>query len=255
MTLKKPTKIDKNPNIGVITWAFINHPVGEILLTNFINILEPLSNDLFVITGTFHENIIFNKKNHIKNVKHVIKKEPTAIKILRYLLMQLRISFNLIKISKKVDIVIFFLGMSLTLTMIFAKLLRKKTILVTTSSFQKCSEKTYSKMLLGYGEIIFSGIAGFSEGINYRLSDRIIFYSPNIIKEWNLEKHKNKICIAHEHFLDFDKFKIKKRFDERDNLVGYMGRLSEEKGVINFVKAISSLKDENIKFLVVGGGG
>ncbi|NQE05805.1 Trehalose synthase [ANME-1 cluster archaeon GoMg1] len=255
MILKTSKKIGDKLNIGVITWAF-SDKVGVVLLTNFINILEPLSSELFVITGTLHENVIFNKKIHIMNIKHLIKKESIVIKIFRTILMQLRISFNLIKISKNIDVVIFFLGMSLTLPMIFAKLLRKNVILVTTSSFQRCAERTYSNMLLGYGGNIFSGIAGFLEIINFNISNRIVLYSPNPIKEWNLEKHRNKISIAHEHFLDFDKFKIKNKFDERENLVGYIGRLSEEKGVLNFVKSIpEALKERSeIKFLIGGDG-
>ena len=49
---------------------------------------------------------------------------------------------------------------------------------------------------------------------------------------------------------------IKKGFDERDNLVGYIGRLSEEKGTLNFVKAIPEiLKERNeIRFLIGGNG-
>ncbi len=95
------------------------------------------------------------------------------------------------------------------------------------------------------------------QNIIYRLSDRIILYSKRLIKEWNLEKYQHKISITHEHFLDVDKFKIKNKIDERKNLVGYIGRLSEEKGVLNFVKAIPEIikEKDNLKFLIGGDGG
>jgi glycosyltransferase involved in cell wall biosynthesis len=99
-------------------------------------------------------------------------------------------------------------------------------------------------------------ITKFLEIINYIFSNRIIVYSTNLIKEWSIEKYKNKIYIAHEHFIDFDKFKIKKNLDERENVVGYIGRLSEEKGVLNFIKAIPEIieKENEIEFLVGGDG-
>jgi len=78
-------------------------------------------------------------------------------------------------------------------------------------------------------------------------------YSEHLINERSLKKYKHKISIAPRHFLDFDRFKIQKRLGERDNLVGYIGRLSEEKGALNFVEAIPKTKGE-IDFFVGGDG-
>ena len=49
---------------------------------------------------------------------------------------------------------------------------------------------------------------------------------------------------------------MKKKFGERDNLVGYIGRLSEEKGTLNFVKAIPEISKEkdDLEFLIGGDG-
>ena len=86
-------------------------------------------------------------------------------------------------------------------------------------------------------------------------SNRIIVYSPNNIQEFGLDKFEYKIYIASRHFLDFDKFKLKKKFNERDQLVGYIGRFSDEKGILNLVKAIPIvLADINVKFLLIGDG-
>ena len=245
-----------NLKICVITPTLPEMQGGYILVSRFIKILEPLADAIFVITGNFPEDAISNKKINIKNIKNERKKEPTVIKVLRYILTQLRISVNLIKKSKNIDIVIFFIGVDLLLPIISAKLLKKRTILIATGSLQKSAEKIYSKMLFGSGGIIFSRIGAILEKINYILSDVIVVYTENLIQQLGLEKRKNKICVAHEHFLDFNEFKIKKGLDERDNLVGYIGRLSEEKGVLNFVKAIPEImkKRGDLEFLIGGDG-
>ena len=92
--------------------------------------------------------------------------------------------------------------------------------------------------------------------INLILSNRIVVYSERVIEERGLEKYKNKISIAHEHFLNFDKFKVKKQFAERKNTVGYVGSLYKLKGVLNFVQSISEIleKEEKTKFLIGGDG-
>ncbi|MDR9817329.1 MAG: hypothetical protein RJR34_11280 [Candidatus Methanoculleus thermohydrogenotrophicum] len=44
--------------------------------------------------------------------------------------------------------------------------------------------------------------------VTLRFCERIVVYSPRYITEWNLEKYRHKILIAHEHFLDFNTFTV-----------------------------------------------
>ena len=48
----------------------------------------------------------------------------------------------------------------------------------------------------------------------------------------------------------------KRELSERENVVGYIGRLELAKGVINLVRAMPSVVDNNpgVRFLVVGSG-
>lgn len=132
------------------------------------------------------------------------------------------------------------------LAVLAAKLLRKKTFFLLAASI-KNSAKAHKGVL--------PKVSVYSERIAFKLSNRIIVYTPNLIKVWGLEKYQSKISIAHEHVLDLDNFNIIKDLSERDNLVGYIGRLSEEKGPMNFIHAISELpRDGSIKFIIGGSG-
>ena len=234
-------------NIGIIT-----KPIGKAgfgPLSNLVKIVSSFSDSTYVITG--NEGMNIRKKEyervHIVGVPYKYWSN-ICIRTINHIFMQLRISFKLIGLAKSVDIWIFFLDShALLLPVITAKLMRKRIIFALAASLTKSAKVTKNT---------FANVLVHSEAINYKLSTSIILYSQNLIKEWNLEKYRNKICIAHEHFLDFDKFKIKKRFGERSNLVGYIGRLSEEKGVLNFVKAIPEIIKERkeIKFMVGGDG-
>ncbi len=236
----------KKVDIGILTFPISE--AGNIPLSNLVDILYPLSNDLYLITGndgyTFFKE---DKKIHAYGIKH--EREVNAfIRILRYIYTQLKISYKLAKISGNIELWIFFIGGEcLLLPMLTAKLLRKKVVLAFAGKPAQ-TLRVINDNLFKVEIILLK--------INCPLSNRIILHSPNFIKEWGLEKYKNKICIAHEYFLDFDKFKIKKKFDEKDNLVGYIGRLSEEKGILNFVKAIPEILKEtdNLEILIVGNG-
>lgn len=236
----------KKPNIGILTFPIIE--AGNIPLSNLVDILGPLSNDLYLITG--NDGYTFFKEDiriHTYGIRHETGANVFT-RILKYMYTQLRISYKLAKITRNIDLWIFYIGGdSLLLPMLTVKLLRKKVVL----AFAGSSVQT----LKSVNDSFFKPVKILSK-INCILSKRIILYSESIIKDLNLERYKNKICIAHKHFIDFDKFKIKKKFNDRADLVGYIGRLSEEKGTLNFVKAIPEISIENsdLRFLIVGEG-
>jgi glycosyltransferase involved in cell wall biosynthesis len=233
-------------NIGVLTFPIGR--AGNIPLSNLVDILHSLSNDLYLITGNDGYTLFKgNEKIHTYGIRHE-GGSNVFTRIMRYIHTQLKISYKLAKITGNVDLWIFFIGgEGLLLPMLTARLLRKKEVLALAGFPTKGSQVQKDP---------FSKTVTFLSEINLILSNRIIAYSERVIEERGLEKYRDKIFIAHKHFLDFEKFKIKKKFDERSNLVGYIGRLSEEKGTLNFVKAIPVILKErdDLEFLIRGDG-
>ncbi|MDD1775204.1 MAG: glycosyltransferase family 4 protein, partial [Methanobacterium sp.] len=66
----------------------------------------------------------------------------------------------------------------------------------------------------------------------------------------------NKTIIAHEHYIDLNNFNINEPLNKRKKQIGYLGRLSEEKGIMNLIRAIPAIleKDPEVSFLIVGDG-
>jgi glycosyltransferase involved in cell wall biosynthesis len=240
-------------NICVVTVPFVN-PVGAAILSNFIDILEPLSNELFAITGKFPDRP--NKRIHVIRIKSDDKKELTLIRAVKYIFGQLKITFNLIKISKNVDVVIFYIGTRIDiLPILFSKLLGKKTVLAATGLPSKHAKVSYGK-LFGMDRIIFPPIFRMLEHVNFHLADQVAVESESAINFMELKKYKKKISINGAMYMDTDNFKIKKDLKDKTNLIGYIGRLSPEKGVPNFAKAIPLILKErdDLEFLIGGNG-
>ena len=236
---------ENNLSIGIIT-----SPLSEASKTpvsNLVSILLPITNNIYFITGN-SGSYLFKDSNKIQTYRIKYKLGTNAFaKILKHLYMQYLITRRLIKKRASVDIWFFFIGANtLLLPILVAKILRKQIVLVLPSSSQ----------MLKFANDKFYGPVRILEILNINLADKIILYSPTLVKEYNLEKYRHKMLISHEHFLDFEKFKINKHFNERDNLVGYIGRLSGEKGIMNFVEAIPKIlrKRSDIKFLIGGDG-
>ena len=234
-------------NIGLLTFP-ISSKASITPLSNFIHILLPLSNHIYLVSGNYAYNLFEMQKNVFSfNITH---KESSNgfFRIINYFITQLKISYDVARISKKVDFWIFFIGGdTLVIPMLIAKLFRKKVIL----TFGGSSINTLSESNDG-----FFRIAILLSFFNKKLSNVIIVYSSNLINEWKLESFTNKIIVSHRHFLNFEKFKILKKLDERSNKIAYIGRLSEEKGILNFLDAIKILNKEknDLKFCIIGNG-
>ena len=244
----------KKHNIGIIA-----NPVADegknVYLTKFLNILKPLSNEIIVIDGDFPE--VPDRKIHVIKIKadSTMKNKTMLIKSIKFILIQLRFSFNLIKISKNIDIVIFFNAISI-LPILSAKLMRKRTIVIAGGLASKSAEKTYNKRLFGLGGFVLPFILRTLERIDFSLSNRIAVESESAIESLELGKYKDKISIISNMYLDLNRYKIKKNLKDRRNLIGFISRLNEGKGIMNFVNVIPLIlkEREDLEFLIGGDG-
>jgi len=232
---------------------------GEPLLTNFIPLLTPFAEDIFVITGDFPPDSIRDKKVHIKNVTYDTsnKKRSTLKASIQYVLTQLKISAELFKLARKVNLVIFSTGLGLLMpTVLIAKLLRKKILLAVTGSGPEVVKQAYKDRLWGKGGFIFPRVIAIMEAVAHNLANKIVVEASSVVLRPGMNKHRDKIVAESSCFADTNLFQPRKKLSDRGNLVGYIGRLSREKGVMNFIEAIPLILKErnNIEFLIGGDG-
>lgn len=145
------------------------------------------------------------------------------------------------------------------LPMLVARLLRKKTIMIMAGAAGEGTKRIYRTMLFGLGGYIISRVTRLFEKLNYALTDVIgvSIESPDSMTHYlKLDKYKNKIMCLPYYFIDSSRFRVTKDLAERENIVGFVGRLSPEKGVIELAKSVPLVlsKKENVRFLIVGDG-
>lgn len=237
----------ESQNIGIVTFPI--SAAGNIPLSNLVDILYSLSNKLYLITGGAGYTLFMgDKKIHTYEVRHRVGAKNVFTRAINYIWTQLKISWKLMKLRKNVDLWIFFIGgEGLVLPILTVKVLRKNVAIASAGSGFKVARAQEDPL---------TTVNALLQSVTYRLSNRIIIYSEKLVEEHGLQRYRHKIFIAHEHFLDFDKFKIIKQFDERENLTGYIGSLGKAKGVLHLLQAIPNVLDsENeVKFLIGGDG-
>jgi len=233
---------ERHQNTGLVT-AF-GRDVGDTFLLNLVKILSSLSRNLYVLGPN---TILRSGGNiHLYSVRSS-RAEYALAQVVNQAGFQLRMSYRLARLSRKVDLWIFFGGEGLLLPMLTAKLFRAKVALALAGYLEKESEFRKNILYKPFSVL---------KRINCRLADRIVIYSPRLIEDWRLERHKDKILIAHEHFLDFAKFSMQRPLGQRHSLLGYIGRLDPEKGILNLLEAIPRIleKDDDATFLIGGDG-
>jgi len=236
--------ISNKKNYGILTF-----PVGKSGLnpiSQLITLLMSIGEKIYLITGNSALDYFSKRQNIIVDgITHLTEKN-FILRILKYIKTQFILSYMVLKYSKKVNMWFSIFGSELIFPTIMARLTRKKVIQIIASSNKKISM---------YKKDMFSNIIQIVFKITNFFSNFIILYSPLLIEEYGLKKLKKKIIIVPRHFIDLKKFFLIQPIMERENIIGFIGRLSEEKGILNFLKAITIFTPrKDIKYLIIGEG-
>ena len=204
-------------------------------LISTLHLLKPLAKEIFVITGNLSRDVISGDSIHLINIKHSDRPQSIFIRIPRFIILQFKISYALIKIASNINIVVLAAGASaLFLPALLAKLLRKRVILLRhgTDSFQKSNKTDYQNVLFGRGNHIFPSIIDTLIGLNCILADRLAVFSSSLTDP-RLKRYTKKIYYGSRFYVDVDSFKVEKGLDSRENLVGYIGRFDTDKVTVD----------------------
>ncbi|OEC86111.1 MULTISPECIES: glycosyltransferase family 4 protein [Methanobacterium] len=241
-------------NTCIITSALPPNIKGvQILVDNFIEIMEPISDTIYLIAGNYHDDISEHKFNLI-NLKMDDKKQTIIFRIPKFIFIQLKMGYMLLKIRKKIDFTVFFISTPFIIPLLTSKLLNKRIIMIATGSSSKGARQHYKSSILGMG-LIIPEILKLLERINYYFSDRIVVLSKGLMHDLDLTKYQDKIDYACATFVDTNHFCVKTDLQNRDIIIGFIGRLTETKGIMQFVQSIKLLsKNGDLSFFIGGDG-
>lgn len=236
-------------SIGIINSPGIS---TTLLLDNVLKVFLSMRIRIYCILGVYeyghykhYENIIFNPIVY----NECSKKYFGIISVCwNYIIAQLNVVKAMLRNRTDVDAYLFFIGgETQLLPIICAKVFGKKVTLLLANSILKTSLAKQDKLTVCLKILRETCLS---------LADKIIVYAPSLIQDFQLEPYRHKILIAHRHFLDFDTFTVTTPLPARPSLIGYIGRLSGEKGVQNFAQALPTiLSDQEDLRVLIGGDG
>ena len=234
--------------------AVVSYPWSSMAPYKFLSdlaaILDPLCASVLVITGNTDRIVRPSARIRVVDIgigMHLLHDvKPTFYSALLWfaksVLVQLKVSIELIRARKDVDIILFYAAHPYyLLSLLTAKILRKKTIEIITRSKPVA---------------LIPRLLCVQDTLLFRLLDGVSPQSASLIRGIGIDRHRTPILPVGARFIDTSRYVPQKRLSERKNVVGFIGRFKKEKGTVDFVRAIPAIAREKVDVaFFIGGAG
>lgn len=232
--------------LGILT-----SPIGEAGITPLSNILKiskEISDNIYLITGNA-AYIHFAEVQGINSYNASLCRSNNPIfRIFKNIALQIKISRYLLRIGKRVDCWICMFGAeSQILPVLTLNLINRPVVLYFTGSSIKTQQ---------YKKDLMLPVLKIIQYFTCHYATSIIVYSFTNIRDYGLKEWEGKVKIFSEHLIDTKQFSIRQRISDRGNNIGYIGRISEEKGICNLLESVKLFAPilPNYSILIIGDG-
>jgi len=172
-----------------------------------------------------------------------------VVAALRFALNQLRICQILYRRNE--EIVLFFGATSYVVPVVFARVIGKKVVVEPRGDVPLTLRLHWEERMPSSLARFLAGTVALLERVSYRTAHGIVTYTPSMADELGLRRYDNKLYTDGARYVDTDRFRLTKPYEGREEAVGYVGRLDEEKGIRQLAEVARHV---NARFVFVGDG-
>ena len=227
----------------------------HVLVEKIITMLSPLSSGVLLLTSNRSPKLVdFSGKS--LDIRWT-SSNSFLERDLSFLLGQLKISFELIRHRRDYDTCVTYVGGTLLIVPIATLwLLRRRCIVIVTGSGTASVLSIYRQSHGRLVASVLSSLVSLAEKSVYELADVLVVYSFGQAKSQDLARWSGKVRIAREHFVDPGVFRVRQPYNQRDQIMGFIGRFSNEKGILELANAIpETLRARpNLRYVLCGDG-
>jgi glycosyltransferase involved in cell wall biosynthesis len=169
--------------------------------------------------------------------------------IVKFIWVQVLLAWQILRLRREIDVVICSLGCYYQLPILMARVLGKKVVCAALGLDSLSASVNYGRLMA----VLVSSLVRF----NFSLSHAVVVESMRLGSYKDLLPFRSKLHNGAFFVEDLEHFAVRTPVQEREILVGYMGRLETQKGVMEFVHAIPLALEQrpDLKFLIIGTGG
>jgi glycosyltransferase involved in cell wall biosynthesis len=151
------------------------------------------------------------------------------------------------------EIVLFFGATAYLLPILFARIVGKTVIVEPRGDVPLTLRLTWETRMpdqLAWG---LATLVKLLERAGFVVAHRVVIYTPNMARELGVDPDSPTVYPHGARYVDTDTFRPKTPFDQREPVVGFIGRIDEEKGIRQLATVAKQLPDD-VTFRFVGDG-
>jgi len=231
----------------------VTHPLssaGENATRTLLDILAALG-PISLVTADLPEDSSIRTNREVIELTSEGAGDSVSTAAIRFLLNQLRMCAVLRR--RPEDIILFFGATSYLLPILFARAIGKTVLVEPRGDVPLTLRLNWEQRM---PDALARGLAGLVRALEragFAATHRVVTYTPNMARELGLDPDSPKVYPHGARYADTDEFSIQVPFEKRNDVVGFVGRLDEEKGIRELAEVAKRLPDE-VTFRFVGDG-
>lgn len=223
---------------------------GEIATGDLLRILSAVT-PVSLVTPYLDIESTLREEFNVIDLGGVDTGQGSTMPAVGFLLNQLRMSWAVYR--RPEPIILFFGGTAYIVPILIGKIVGKTVVLEPRGDVPLTLQLHWERRVPGPVARLLAGVVWGFERLGFVLADCIITYTPGMAEELGLDRFEHKLHPSGARYIDLDRFSPKRPFLERNVVVGFLGRLDEEKGIRNLAAAAKELP-ARITFRFIGDG-
>jgi len=236
------------PAVCVVTQPLSD--AGERISLNLLDVLSAIT-QVSLLTASVPEQSRLREEYEVIEVSDAGTGTNILVAAARFLLNQLRMAARLRR--REEPVVLFFGPTAYLLPIVVATLAGKTVVLQPRGDVPLTLRLHWEERVPAPLARLLAGSVWVLEQIGFLLADHIVTYTPSMAEELDLGRYDSKLHTSGARYIDTERFAPAVPFEERDRVVGFLGRLDEEKGIRTLAR-VAQLLPEDVTFVFAGDG-
>lgn len=236
------------PSVCVVT-----HPLsssGENATRTLLDVLSSISS-VSLVTADLPAGSSIREEYELVEISSKGAGDSVPVAAARFLANQLRMCRVIA--GRDEDVVLFFGATSYLLPVLAARLYGKTVLIEPRGDVPLTLRLNWETRLPSSVAKLLAGSVRALERAGFRSATAVVTYTPGMARQLGLDPDSPNVYPEGARYVDTDRFSPTRPYEERERVVGFLGRLDEEKGVRELAAVAGSLP-EDVTFRFIGDG-